>query len=240
MDNAGYTVLTRLSGLRHEMQTIANNIANASTQGYRKEGVIFAEHIRAIDDAPSLSMAKGNVRHTSNLQGGVERTGGTFDMAIEGDGFFLVETPDGEALTRAGHFLPNAAGELVTNEGNRVLDAGGAPIFIPPDAGGVAVARDGTISADGVPLVQIGLWRAAAPQDVTRGSGLLFRLSAPAEPIPPDEGAAILQGHLEASNVNPLLEISRMIEVQRAYELGQSFSEKEDERIRNVLSTLSR
>lgn len=83
--------------------------------------MIFAEHIRAIDDAPSLSMAKGNVRHTSNLQGGVERTGGTFDMAIEGDGFFLVETPDGEALTRAGHFLPNAAGELVTNEGNRVL-----------------------------------------------------------------------------------------------------------------------
>ena len=237
MDNAGYTSLTRLSGLANEMRAIAHNIANAATDGYRKEGVIFSEHVAAIKDAPSLSMAAGRVRHTSYLQGGIDRTGGTFDLAIEGDGFFLVETPDGEALTRAGQFLPDATGELVTKEGHRVLDAGGAPIFIPPDAGKIAVARDGTISSDGTPLTQLGLWTPARPEDVTRGSGLLFRLTAPPEP---QEDVTILQGHLEKSNVNALLEISRMVEVQRAYELSQSFAETEDARIRGVLTTLSR
>ncbi|SPJ24640.1 flagellar hook-basal body complex protein [Palleronia abyssalis] len=237
MDNAGYTSLTRLSGLSREMQTLANNVANASTHGFRKEGVIFSEHVAAIDDAPSLSMASGDVRMTSYLQGSVEPTGGTLDLAIEGEGFFLVETPEGEALTRNGAFLPNAAGDLVNADGMRVLDAGGAPIFIPPDAGQISVARDGTLSIDGQPMSQIGLWKPAAPEDIERRSGLLFALKNPPEPV---EAPTILQGHLEGSNVNALTEISRLVEVQRAYELGQSFMEKEDQRIRSVLNTLGR
>ncbi|SFG95507.1 flagellar basal-body rod protein FlgF [Palleronia marisminoris] len=237
MDNAGYTTLTRMSGLTREMQTIANNIANASTHGYRKEGVVFSEHIAGLDDAPSLSMAAGRVRHTSNLQGGAEYTGGSFDFAIQGEGFFLVETPDGEALTRAGNFLPNAAGELVTPDGMRLLDAGGAPIFVPPDASEITVAADGTMSANGQPLAQIGLWAPENPEDVTRRGGLLFGLENPPVPI---ENPTILQRHLEKSNVDPIGEISRMVEVQRAYEMGQSFFDNEDKRIRSVLTTLGR
>ncbi|CAM4063906.1 flagellar hook-basal body complex protein [Palleronia rufa] len=235
MDNAGYTALTRQSGLVNEMRAIANNIANAGTQGFRKEGVIFSEFVRSLDDAPSLSMAAGRVRMTSQLQGGLEQTGGAFDLAIEGDGYFLIETPGGEALTRAGNFLPNAAGELVTPDGLRVLDGGGAPVFVPPDATDLTVARDGTVSANGQPLAQIGLWNATRQEDMTRQNGQLFALSAPPEPA---EGAAILQGYLEKSNVNAVTEISRMIEVQRAYELGQSFMDSEDERIRGVINTL--
>ncbi len=237
MDNAIYTSLTRLSGLNREMQSIANNIANASTDGFRKEGVIFSEYVEKVDRGPSLSMAAGRVRLTSELQGGVERTGGSLDFAIEGEGYFLIETPEGEALTRSGAFLTNEMGELVTNEGMRVLDAGGAPIQLPVEAGPVAVARDGTISAGDVPVAQLGLWRVAAPEDMERRSGLLFHLKTPAEPV---DTPTILQGHLEKSNVNPIGEISRMIEVQRAYELGQSFLEKEDKRIASVLSTLGR
>lgn len=237
MDNSIYTSLTRLSGLAREMQSLANNVANAGTHGYRKEGVIFSEFVQRVDDGPSLSMAAGRVRMTSHLQGGLERTGGTLDLAIEGDGHFLVETPDGQALTRAGAFTPNAAGELVTHEGLRVLDAGGAPILLPLDGGDLSVARDGTVSANGLPVAQIGLWNAAAPEDVDRRSGLVFALKA--EPVPA-ENAQILQGHLEKSNVNPVAEISRLVEVQRAYELGQSFLEKEDGRIRGVLQTLGR
>lgn len=237
MDNAGYTALTRQSGLVNEMRAIANNVANAGTHGFRKEGVIFSEFVRSLEDAPSLSMAAGRVRMTSDMQGGLEQTGGAFDLAIEGDGFFLIETPDGEALTRAGNFLPNAAGELVTPDGLRVLDGGGAPVFVPPDATDLSVARDGTVSANGQPLAQIGLWKAARPEDMTRQNGQLFALSAPPEPA---EGSSILQGHLEKSNVNAVTEISRMIEVQRAYELGQSFMDSEDERIRGVINTLGR
>ena len=176
MDNAVYTSLTRMSGLAREMQAIANNIANASTHGFRKEGVIFSEHVAALDGGPSLSMATGRIRHTSHLQGGTEYTGGAFDMAIQGEGYFLIETPDGQALTRAGNFLPNAAGELVNPEGMRLLDAGGAPIFVPPDAGEISLSKDGTLSAGSQPLAEIGLWAPERPEDVTRRGGLLFGL----------------------------------------------------------------
>ncbi len=237
MDNSIYTSLTRLSGLAREMQATANNVANAGTHGYRKEGVVFSEYVQKVEDGPSLSMAAGRVRTTSHLQGALEQTGGTLDLAIEGEGFFLVETPDGQALTRAGAFTPNAMGELVTHEGLRVLDAGGGPILLPLDGGALSVSRDGTVSADGVPVAQLGLWAPAAPEDVERRSGLVFALK---EAPVPAEGGRILQGHLEQSNVNPIAEISRMVEVQRAYELGQSFLEKEDGRIRGVLQTLGR
>ncbi|WP_375262479.1 flagellar hook-basal body complex protein [Palleronia sp.] len=237
MDNSVYTTLTRMSGLAREMQTIANNIANASSHGYRKEGIIFSEYVAALEDAPSLSMAAGRVRHTSQLQGGVENTGGAFDFAIQGEGFFLVETPDGEALTRAGNFLPNAAGELVNPEGMRLLDAAGAPVFVPPDATEVSLSADGTLSANGQPLAEIGLWAPERPEDVTRRGGLLFGLENPPVPV---EGTTLLQRHLEKSNVDPVAEISRMVEVQRAYEMGQSFFDTEDQRIRNVLTTLGR
>ncbi|HBQ37145.1 MAG TPA: flagellar basal-body rod protein FlgF [Rhodobacteraceae bacterium] len=238
MDNAGYTTLTRQTGLLREMQTVANNLANLSTTGFRKEGVIFAEHIKALDGKEaSLSMATANVRLTVQLQGSLTRTNGTFDFAIEGEGFFMVETPDGERLTRAGSFTPNAEGELVTPDGYRLLDGGGSPIFIPPDARTIALASDGTLSADGKPQTQIGLYIPADPTDLTRQNGVLFRVAGDVLPV---EETSILQGFVEGSNVNPVIEIARMIEVQRAYELGQGFLDKEDERIRGVLQTLGR
>ncbi|WP_208348118.1 flagellar hook-basal body complex protein [Pseudaestuariivita rosea] len=235
MENASYGALTRQSGLMREMQTIAHNIANISTTGYRREGVVFAEHVKQIDGGPSLSMATATVRSTSPVQGGLAQTNAPFDLAIEGDGFFMVETPDGERLTRAGSFTPNGEGELVTPDGHRVLDAGGAPIFIPPDAGQVSVAADGTVGANGRLLAQIGLFAPADLNDLTRQSGTLFRAENGVEPV---EGSSIIQGFLEKSNVDAVSEVARMIEVQRAYEMGQGFMDKEDERIRNVMRTL--
>ena len=238
MENATYATLTRQSGLLREMQTVANNIANASTTGFRAEGVIFSEYVRALGpEAPSLSMAMAAVRETSQTQGALDQTGGTFDLAIEGDGFFMVETPQGERLTRAGHFTPNADGDLVNADGYRVLDAGGAPVFVPQGVGQIGIAADGTISADGAPVGQIGLFLPTNPIGMTREGGVLFHAKAGVEPAL--EGR-MLQGFLEQSNVNPIHQITRMIEVQRAYELGQTFMDKEDERIRGVIKALGR
>lgn len=237
MDNAGYTTLTRQSGLMREMQVVANNIANANTTGYRQEGVIFSEYVQAVEEGPSLSMANGNVRNTSYAQGVLTQTGGQFDFAIEGDAFFLIETPQGERLSRAGSFTPNAEGDLVTNDGYRVLDAGGAPVFIPPDASDLSVASDGTISAGGTPLGQLGLVIPVDPTEMTRQSGILFDAPSGVEPA---ENGRVVQGFLEGSNVNSVLQIARMIEVQRAYEMGQSFAEAEDERIRTAIKALTK
>ncbi|SMX47428.1 flagellar hook-basal body complex protein [Actibacterium lipolyticum] len=236
MDNAGYTTLTRQAGLLREMQSVANNIANLSTTGYRGEGMIFAEHVRAVEGpSGSLSMASANVRNVDLQQGPLTETGGTFDFAIEGPGFFLIETPNGERLTRAGAFTPNEAGELATPDGYRLLDLGGAPIFIPPDAASVQVSPDGTLSADGRALSQVGVYSPASAADLSRDNNTSFAFQGELEPI---SDSSVLQGFVENSNVDPITEVARMIEVQHAYQLGQSFLEREDERIRGVLRTL--
>jgi flagellar basal-body rod protein FlgF len=236
MDAAGYATLNRQSGLMREMGVVANNIANSSTTGFRREGVVFSEFVAAMDQDPSLSMAHASGRHVDLSQSTVSQTGGSFDFAIQGQGFFLIETPEGNQLTRAGSFTPSAEGELVTPDGYRLLDIGGAPVFVPPDAKAVALASDGTLSAGGQPIAQIGLWQPADPLSLRHQSGTLFS----ADEVEPATGATILQGMLEDSNVEPVSEIARMIEVQRAYEMGQKFLDAEDERVRGVISTLGR
>ena len=236
MDAASYTALTRQSGLMREMQVVANNIANISTTGFRREGVVFEEYIKNSDDGPSLSMATGDVRVVDLTQAGVSQTGGTFDLAIQGEGFFQVQSPDGPRLTRAGSFTPSATGELVTNDGYSLLDEGGTAVVIPPGASKVAIAQDGSVSADGAPLAKIGLWQPGDPLSLQHQSGTLFS----ADSLQPATGGVIMQGYLEDSNVQPVQEIARMIEVQRAYELGQSFMDQEDKRMRGVIDTLGR
>lgn len=235
MENASYTTLTRQTGLMREMSVIANNIANANTTGYRQEGVVFSEVVQNVQDAPSLSMATARARATSLQPGTITETGGPLDMAIEGQGFFLIQTPDGQRLSRAGHFMPNAAGDLVTPDGHAVLDAGGAPLFVPSGTGGISIASDGTMSADGQLLGQIGLVQPSAGTQIVRDDGVHFRADGPVEP---SLEARVRQGFLEGSNVDPMTQIARMIEVQRAYEMGQSFSESENERIRNAVRTI--
>lgn len=236
MDNASYTILTRQMGLAREMQMVANNIANAATTGYRSKGVIFSEFVQTVDRGPSLSMGTANVQNTNYMQGALTQTNGTFDFGIEGNGYFLIETPAGERLTRAGSFTPNAAGELVTYDGFRVLDAGGAPIFVPQDAGALGVSSDGTLSVNGAPIAQLGIVSPIAPLDMVREDGVMFRAD---EGVEPAVNARVVQGFTEGSNVDAVSQLARMIEVQRAYEMGQSFLESEDERIRTALKSLS-
>ncbi|KIC49636.1 flagellar hook-basal body complex protein [Tateyamaria sp. ANG-S1] len=235
MDSTGYIALTRQSGLMREMQIVANNIANSATTGYRQEGLVFSEYIQGIQGGPSLSMGHGSVRHTSFVQGTLTQTGGSFDFAIEGDGFFLIQTPDGERATRAGSFSPNAQGDLVTPDGHAVLDAGGAPVFVPPDARSLSVSPDGSISADGQFAGQIGLVQPVDPTTLTREGGVMFRADAGFEP---SETARMLQGFVEESNVDPIGQLARMIEIQRAYEMGQNFLNSEDERVRRAMDAM--
>jgi flagellar basal-body rod protein FlgF len=237
MEAAGYATLTRQSGLMREMQIVAHNIANAATTGYRAEGLVFSEHVRRTEGGPSLSMARGNIPVTSRAQGPLAPTGGHFDFAIEGEGFFLVEAPEGERLTRAGAFTLSAGGDLVTADGFRVLDAGGAPVFVPPDIRTPGLSADGTLSGDGRPLAQLGLFRPAGDGPLERAGGNLYAAPAGVEPVP--EGR-IVQGFLEGSNVEPISQIARLNEVQRAYEMGQSFLDTENQRVRDALDTFIR
>ena len=238
MGNTVYASLTRQSGLLKEMQAIAHNMANMATTGFRAEGVLFSEHVTALDGKqPSISFATADAHVTKQFQGALTQTGGQFDFALEGEGFFQIETPNGVRLTRSGVFFPSPEGGLATAEGYPVLDAGGAPVFVPADAGAVAVAADGTLSVNGDPLAQLGVVRPAEGALLIREDGVRFAVEGDIEPV---ETPSVFQGFLESSNVDPVGEIARMIQVQRAYEMGQGFLEKEDERLRGVMSLITR
>ena len=237
MDNPGYIGLTRMKGLGDEMRVVANNIANANTTGFRGESLVFAEVlVEAEVDGGALAMAAPRAHVTDAQPGPLTHTGGRFDMAIVGDGFFQIQTPEGPRLTRAGAFLTNADGAVVNADGHPLLDAGGAPIAVPPGTRDILIGEDGAISADGQQIGQVGLFT-AAPEALLRETGTRFRLDGPPDPA---LGALVKQGFVESSNVSPVEQIARLVEVQRAYELGQSFLDLEDQRQREAVRTLGR
>jgi flagellar basal-body rod protein FlgF len=235
MSSSIYTTLTRQQGLMQEMQVVANNLANASTTGYKSDRAVFTEYLVSTGNSGDHSLSMGTLGgHTFQMeQGGLNFTGGRFDLAIQGEGFFMVETPQGQRLTRAGHFQLSGAGQLIDMQGNAVLGAGGNPINIPEDAGEVTFGADGTISGNGEIIDQVGI--VLADGQLTRDSNSYF--SAEGGTVQAQD-AKLVQGALEQSNVSPVLEVARMIEVQRAYEAGQALLEREDQRISQLITAV--
>ncbi len=237
MNNAGYVVLSRQSSLMKELTSIANNIANSDTAGFRREGFLFSEYVQALENpSQSLSQTRIGGRFFDARTGGLAETGAPFDVAIDGEGYFAVQTPQGERLTRAGSFVLNNEGELTTAEGHALLSESGGPISIPAEAGTVTIAPDGSIAVDGAPLGKIGVFTVPATA-LTREGANLFKATEDMQPV---EQPRVAQGFIEDSNVDPVVEIARLIEVQRAYELGQQLLKDEDERIAKTIESFGR
>ena len=237
MDNPGYIGLTRMKGLADELRVVANNIANLSTTGYRAERLVFAEVLQAANvDGGALAMAAPRAHVTDEAPGGFRATGGPLDLAIEGEGFFQVQTPNGPRLTRNGVFSLSPEGDVINLQGHQLLDNGGAPLNIPGEAADIAIGVDGTVAVDGVDIARVGVFTTDA-EELLREDGVLFRSDGVINEAPE---ARVLQGFIEQSNVDPVREMARMIEVQRAYELGQSFLDQEDRRLTDAIQTIGR
>lgn len=235
MASSVYVALSRQAGLLKELSSVANNIANANTTGFKKQGALFTEYVVAAGQGnPSISMGRLGAHYTSFSQGGFSATGGALDLAIEGEGFFLVNASEGQRLTRAGNFLADATGRLVTAEGFPVLTEGGGEIVITPELSNLVIAEDGTISADGNAVGKIGIVTAPEISLLRRGENLWEAR----EGTRPAEKAKVRQGFLEDSNVNPIEEIAHLINVQRNYEAGQKIFEQEDDRISQLIRTI--
>jgi flagellar basal-body rod protein FlgF len=233
MSNVIYAALSRQAGLEREFTSVANNVANASTAGFRGERHSFSEYVRAIPGEPSLSLTRVGARSIDLQQGELVATNGPLDVAIIGPGFFVVETPLGERLTRAGAFLRNAEGVLTTADGHYVHGEGGGAITIAAGAEQITISADGTISAGDAALGKLRIVDADVAGLQREGSSL-FRSTAPvAERI-----ATVRQGFIESSNVSPVIELSRMIEVQRAFEIGAQFLSEENDRIARAIEAI--
>lgn len=215
-----YTAASGLIAGERQIENTANNLANADTPGYRSERPLFESYLGeavrrawpgATPSAPNAVAVTSAWRTTE--PGPLHQTGNPLDLALAGDGWFRVQTPEGERLTRAGNFTRDAAGQLTTTAGMPVLDDNGQPIVLGDDP--LVVAQDGTLSTGG----RIGVVD-APPQSLIRTGDSLWRATTPAEPVDPRR-VMVHQGQLEGSNVDAIRELTGMVAAQRLFELQQ-------------------
>lgn len=239
MENTTYIGLSRQLGLRRAMDVVAHNIANADTPAFKAERLVFREYLANPDSKDELSFVQdvGMARDLSN--GPLVTTGNDFDVAItEQAGYFVIDTPLGERYTRHGRFQLDADGQLVTGVGYPVQGQNG-PITIDDDGGRISIASDGTISNNTGVLGKIRVVDFEDPQQLRKAANGLF--SAPPEAEAEEiDTPSLAQGMIEESNVQPILELTRMMQINRTHESVTRFLKQEDDRIKDMIDKLGR
>lgn len=237
MQTGLYVAVSSQMALEKRMNTLADNVANANTVGFRATEVKFNQLIG--DNKPAqVSFVSQGKEFLNTNNGGLNRTGNTLDFAIKGDAWFSVETPGGPALTRDGRFTLTETGDLVTLKGYPVLDAGGAPIQINDGNSPIEVGADGSIHQNGTQVAAFGLYEADFSNGFSRyGNGAVFPSSAP-EPVIDRFGVGVAQGYVEESNVNPVQEMSQLIMVSRAFENISALMRDSEGSVEEAIKTL--
>jgi flagellar basal-body rod protein FlgF len=239
MDNTLMLALQTQRTLQRRMDVTANNLANVATAGFKADEVVFEEventGAEAEEDPRDIVFVR-DVGMTRDMgQGPIAMTGNALDVAIEGQGFFIVEGPSGPLYTRDGAFSLAGDGRLVTADGRAVLNSGGAPIVLDPQGETPSIGRDGVIRVAGVEAGRIGVASFAAPGALLKVGDNLWD----AQDLQPGtfEGV-VLQGALEGSNVRPVIELTRLIEISRAYQSAARIIADADALRRQTIETL--
>jgi flagellar basal-body rod protein FlgF len=226
MDNTTYVGLSKQILLQRELDIVANNLANVDTTGFKVEGLTTATDTatpaRTIGVNQPVQFAVDNGVARDFSQGGLQQTGAPLDLAIQGRGFFQVQAGSATAYTRDGRFATDSQGQLVTQDGNPVLGASGSPIILNPQGGPPAIGRDGTVTqmlpgqTQAQVVGQIGVVDFADMSVLSKQGGGLYTNTTNVPPTPAPD-ATIKQGMLEASNVQPIIQVTELIRINRAY-----------------------
>ena len=240
MDNAITAALSRQMVLARALDTTANNVANQQTPGFKSDAVQFREYLALVKSRgagdPVVSLVHDPDTVTDFSPGAVTQTYRDLDFAIDGDGFFAIETDAGVRYTRGGSFVVNATGELVTRSGARVLDASEAPIAVDPENGALTISPNGEIQQNGASVGEIGVFAFDDPRVLRKSGDNLF---AAAEGARRAEFPRVRQGFLEASNVNPVAAMTDLIEILRAYEQAADIARTASDLERRAIETLA-
>ncbi|MBE9637132.1 flagellar basal-body rod protein FlgF [Salipiger mangrovisoli] len=245
MDNSIYVALSRLTALERQIDVTSNNIANANSTGFKAERVLFETYLQK-DDAALAGEGTNYVldrgSYVDNSSGAIMPTGNALDLALSGDGWFGYQTSDGRtAFGRDGGFVLDAEGRVITASGAQLLDAGGAPMVLPPDqASTVSISNDGVItSADGAVLGQVGVFTLPDRQSLGRsGGGMFMPQDGNARLIPDESTTQVIQGAVEMSNVQAVTEVTRLIEIQQAYQQSLNLVQSDDDLKKDMLSRI--
>jgi flagellar basal-body rod protein FlgF len=232
-----YVALSSQIALERRLNTIADNVANASTVGFRATGVKFEDVVSGVGEK-SVSFASTGDTYLSTQSGSFRETGNPFDFAIRGDAWFGIETPAGTIMTRDGRFTMLETGQLVSIEGYPVLDAGGAPIQLDPRNGAPQAGADGVLRQDGQLVAAIGLYEFNPGTNFQRYGNSGIIPNGQPDPVVDRIDVGVAQGFVEDSNVNPILEMTRLIGVQRAFEQTAALMRSSEETFGEAVRTL--
>jgi flagellar basal-body rod protein FlgF len=216
-----YSAASGMSAALQNQDILAQNLAHAPVPGYRRQSLSFAEFVNSQNEtaAPESNQplhGANLARHTTSFDpGAYQKTGNPLECAIQGDGFFVLDGPNGPLYTRNGQFQIDAKGQLVSPSGYPVTGSNG-PLQIPSDAAQIQIALDGTVSADNTQIGQLRMVSFDDPSQLERAGTTLF--SAPDGVEPQTSTATIRQGYREGSNVSVIQEMVQMISGMRQYE----------------------
>lgn len=233
MENALLVGLSRQMALARELDVIANNMANVGTNGFKARTARFNEFVMPVASAESFKPGDRPLSYVIDkgtpidfTQGAIEMTGNPLDVALRGDNHLVVQTPNGERYTRAGSLTVNTQGQLVTQTGHPVMGEGG-PITFGASEFDLRIAADGTVSSDQGVRGRLRQVRFANPAALVNDGTNLF--SSPVPPQPAGPQARLETGAVERSNVKAVVEMTRLMEVQRAYQTIAQMMTRSDE-----------
>ncbi len=242
MDSPGYIILSRLVAQSRATDVLAHNMANTDTPGFQAQRPVFASFAsraqrEGSQDQREAAYSWDRATWREGTAGPLQRTGNPLDLALGGEGFFVVETPRGERYTRSGRFTLDNDGRVTDQEGNAVLNAAGQPLAVPAGDTRITVAGDGTIASESGPLGKVRVVRFADPQRMLAEGDRLFASADAPEDV---ERAQIVQGAVEGSNVRPILEMTRLTNELREFQMAAQFADKEGERLQGAIDRILR
>jgi len=242
MNNATDIVLSRLTAQQRAMDVVAGNIANASTPGYHAERMVFADWLSpqtrtSIERGDrQLAYVQDRATYREAAEGTLTRTGNPLDLALSGDGYFTVQTPNGPRLTRAGRFSLQADGTVTDTDGHALLDPSNQTLKVAPGDTRLTVTRDGALSSQNGPIGRVGVVIPKDPNRMTAEGSRLFRADVPTTPVTTPH---VIQGSVEESNVQPVAELVRMMTTQRDFQLATQFIQAEGQRRSDAIDKIA-
>lgn len=243
MANADYVSLSLAAALQRSLDMAAHNIANSSTAGYKATQPLFEAVQPDGQDDAAVSYVEDRGTYLNTTQGALVSTGNPLDLALSGNGWLSYQSGAGAtAYGRDGRLTLNSDGLLTTLSGAPVLNPGGAPISLPQTLGQeITISSDGTITdAEGGVLGQIGIVRVADVDKLKPIGGGLYLYDETAPEVTPDTNTKLAQGFVEQSNVQPIIEMTRLMDIQRAYERAAKLMTDDGDLTRQAIKRLGR
>lgn len=242
MENISYVGLSHQVALKQQMELVANNIANMSTPGYKAQNVMFEEFLvdgdkKNLDQGNKLAQVMDRATWRDTMQGTLQMTNNPLDLGLNGTGYFEMDTPGGPRYTRAGNFALNDLGEVVNAKGHKLMSEDNRPIVIPQGAAQISVDANGVVSTEQGEVARIKLTAFENEQAMIETGDGLYKSGNNTEI--PTEGLSVTQGSIEGSNVNSVLEMTKMIDIMRTYQSVQRMIQGDHDRQRSTIRTLS-